>query len=150
MENPHYFKICKIIYKHNYCSFCLVYYIKAYISSPKEESLLLAGSFWKGIKRCFQRSILKKMVKINIWLCLMGNFILCWRNIKMLIFMSSFNIWTLCVFHVPSGMWMPTLLEGSIVLRFWGRQEGICVCSQICGDVEKVRQRGFFYSSLSH
>lgn len=67
----------------------------------------------------------------------------------MLIFMAFFNSWALCTIPVSSGLWMPTLLEGSIVLRFWGRQEGICVRTQICGDVEKVRQRGFLFESVT-
>lgn len=63
--------------------------------------------------------------------------------------MSVFNSWALCAIHVSSGLWMPALLEGSIVLCFWGRQEGICVCSQICGNVEKVSQWSFFIWILS-
>lgn len=46
---------------------------------------------------------------------------------------------SLTVFCVFSGLWMPSLLEGPIVLCCWGGHEGLCVRSQVCSNLEKVR-----------
>lgn len=59
------------------------------------------------------------------------------------------NSHALCIFCVSLGLWVPSLLEGSIVLCCWRRQEGICVRAQVCGNVEKVRQCSFLSESLT-
>lgn len=40
----------------------------------------------------------------------------------------------------PQGLWVPAVLENAIVLLSWRRQDRLRVRSQVCGDVEKVRQ----------
>lgn len=51
-------------------------------------------------------------------------------------------------FYFPIGLRVLLLLENATVLSGWRRQDRLCVRSQVCGCVEKVRQR--FLSLLDH